>query len=395
MKNLSFKLIIAVLLLSSCTNTIFQDGELSPEQYLTTIDYELRQDLIVIQIPINGVIYDFLIDSGAITIVSDEVGKALNLEVEFSSDYEDSKDETFTIDFGHTDQLKIGEIAYAGIGIGKTDFSEVNSISCLNIDGIIGSNLMQKSIWQIDYENQEIHITDDINRLDISSEAQKIPFTADDKGEAYVDLTVSGEKVKDVEIDLGSSYDFRIPFNKLPTLNDGNKPAITGNGYGSAGFTGYADDDENVTIVFSDQIYLAGLEVKGAPVHLTEKGGAKVGNTFLSQYEVTIDWLAEELYLAPVNIRVPELLTYGFTPIYNEGRPRLGTIYNVDNPALEDLNPDDIITNVNGIDCTSISKEEWCMIEENLFTMSPEKLEITVQSNQETANLTLMRISLK
>lgn len=368
-----------ILLATSCTNSFFEDGEVLVMSYTDTIPFEDRQGLIVVTASINDVPYDFLFDSGAITIFSEEVGNAIGFTTEFTENFTDSQERSFAIDFGHLKQLRIGELEYANIAAGVTDFTAINAITCLNIDGIIGSNIMQKSIWQVDYESMELTVTDNISELDIASNASQMKIKTDDKGQAFVDVTIGNEKLSKIEIDLGSRAAFTLTtdfYNEL--VKSQNYNTVDGSGYGSAGFTGYSDATEAVQYIkvdelkINDEIFaeqIVGFDVRDTP---------SIGNPFLRNYRVIIDWLGKNLYLNPVGQSKVQLENYGIEPIYNNGQPLVGFIFNDISSEIDKLDPNDRILSIDGIDCSNIGKEAWCTLFENLIQEQKPMIDINV-----------------
>lgn len=381
MKTSTFILLIIITIFSitSCGPGFFEHGKISPEAYDHTIPFDYRQGLIVVELTIDGNDYDFLFDSGAITIVSKEVATAMDLQTEFSSTFTDSQDKSFTIDFGHTDKLKIGDASFDNLGIGVADFNAINSFTCLNIDGIIGSNLMQKSIWQVDYETQELRLSNDINNFDIDANADKIKFSTNDKGEARINLEIEGLTEKGVEIDLGSTDGFNLAFNTYNKLKENkNLQTVDGFGYKSAGFTGYGEGTQTTTFVKSDQLVLNNKVFDGQLVSFNENTITNIGNDFLEHFKVVIDWNDKILYLTQISDTKSETENFGFKPIFKEGKPIVGFIYKVDNSPISDLEVSDEIVSINGLNTVGVSISDWCDIMEDINQSSDTSLEVSV-----------------
>ncbi len=90
-----------------------------------------------------------------------------------------------------------------------------------NDDGVFGSELMSKGIWKIDFKQNELTFTSDIDSLQEMGQTEIFPsiFSAES---IKVDVKFGNNIVKNMAIDLGFNGDLIMPFkefNKLGTRN--------------------------------------------------------------------------------------------------------------------------------------------------------------------------------
>ena len=71
-------LIIILPLLSGCHHFIMRSGDITFKKEVTEIPFEYRLGLPIINVTINGESYDFLFDTGASNIISQELSKKIN-----------------------------------------------------------------------------------------------------------------------------------------------------------------------------------------------------------------------------------------------------------------------------------------------------------------------------
>ena len=76
------KIIIALLILPllSCSHLILKSGKIEMKETHIKIPFEYSLGLPIIQVSINGKSYDFLFDTGAINIISEEMASELNVK---------------------------------------------------------------------------------------------------------------------------------------------------------------------------------------------------------------------------------------------------------------------------------------------------------------------------
>ena len=209
MKKILLSIISILILLTSCstikTVKLMKSGEVEQEVFNVQIPFEYRLGLIILKVNIAGKEYDFLLDTGAPNAVSKKLAKELNLTPIFSEVVTDSNGANSEVGLVKWDHVSIGGVKFLNTGAVIVDLELSKEVGCLNIDGLIGSNLMRKAVWKFDYENQIITITNSTESLDIPSSAQKIPFKEDLAGIPTTNVTIGGATQKDVTIDLGSN----------------------------------------------------------------------------------------------------------------------------------------------------------------------------------------------
>src|SRR5690606_3325537 len=105
------------------------------------------------------------------------------------------------------DEITIGCVNFLNTGAAIADLKRSSVIACLDIDGIIGANLMQKAIWQIDYQNQVLRVSNTLNSFNIEN-GKHIQFNQKFTGTPIVDVNLNGVVAKNVTIDTGSNDDF-------------------------------------------------------------------------------------------------------------------------------------------------------------------------------------------
>src|SRR5690554_1636019 len=175
MKKTIFLFSIA-LILYSCSSadklTKFRDKylfsvELDKNGFAENISYNEVMGLIILPVEIDGSVYNFLFDTGAVTMVSSKlttklkrINKSEPITIVDASGKENSGD------FGILPKLSIGNIDFLNIGVNAIDLSIFEN-KCISIDGIIGANLMRTCFWKIDYVNKKIYISDQKENIKI------------------------------------------------------------------------------------------------------------------------------------------------------------------------------------------------------------------------------------
>ncbi|WP_292010767.1 aspartyl protease family protein [Chryseobacterium sp.] len=137
---------------------IFKYGTLSPEHYKENLTFEYIKDLIFINVEINKKTYRFLVDTGAPTIISSKVKG--DFKIVQQDEITDASKNTQSVNYVLIPQMNLGALTYRNFSAMRSDMELLQE---LNIDGILGANLIRKSIWDFDIVHHKIMISDYLN----------------------------------------------------------------------------------------------------------------------------------------------------------------------------------------------------------------------------------------
>jgi len=398
MKNLKINSILIVLLLltcMSCRKNFLVKPSIIPTDFSTTIPFEMRDGIIVVQVEIRGQLYDFMVDSGGLNLVSKKVAQELGLKKEFSRTFDGSQNGKTTIDFTTLENIAIGGIDFQETNIGIMDFEPINTTGCYNFQGMIGPPLMQNAIWEIDYQQQEIKIASDEATFDTPSNAERITFWVNDLLQPKMNIEVGG-KLETFKIDLGNSGGFKIKKDRIDNLAATYEINKEINGYGrhSRAINGYGDA---ITTNFAQvtQLKIGDINLTDEIVVFKTVGSPTIGNQFFENYRVRLNWQEEEMILMPNDyIEKTRLNNFGIQPIFKDGQPSIGFTYANSSAANLGLDIDDVIIAVNGNSIQNTSKENWCEVSNLINNTTASTLSITINRSGQQMDFTLQRMEL-
>ena len=143
-------LITACLLTASISGGLAQ-GDLLLADSIETLEFDFEHGMLFTTVTIETVPYRFIIDSGSPTAIDVAVQDEFDFPKQYKVKFKDAAGLKRRIEIVEIDQLKLGGIVLSAVHAGVTDFS---GFKCLNIDGIIGADIMQFFDWEIDYESE-------------------------------------------------------------------------------------------------------------------------------------------------------------------------------------------------------------------------------------------------
>ena len=160
------------------------------------------------------------------------LAEKLNVESNNKNNLEDSQGVSSEVDFAVIDNIGIGQLNYLNTGAAIIDLGTSDDIACLNIDGLIGANLMKKSIWKIDYQAKMIQISNTIDSFEILDENKRIPIFTELTGSPIIDVIIDGIEEKNVIVDLGSNGGFSLSMETYESLLNDNPNLKKRSSYG-------------------------------------------------------------------------------------------------------------------------------------------------------------------
>lgn len=140
-------------------------GYVENNNYFEKIPYEFINGKIIINVRIGNKSYRFLLDTGASSAISEKILKSVKTKKLGSVKMTDQSGITDSTNVVSVPKIKIGNINFVDIPafVSKNDSNLI--FECLDIEGIIGSNLLRNSTIQFDSKNKEIILTDKSRKL--------------------------------------------------------------------------------------------------------------------------------------------------------------------------------------------------------------------------------------
>lgn len=285
-------LFLLLILLSGCSGakllSVATEGEVTQDGFTKTIpfDYAATKHLFI-DVVIEGKTYNFLFDTGwDVTSISQELGDVLGIKKVAKQTVTGSSMEKHKTKFGFLPKLTIAGIDFQNIGVGMEDLSFITSTRSdgKKVDGVIGANVLKKLYWQIDYNKQTIKFSDKLKNLAPSKKAYQVPMiskNAYDWGANKIEVQLNNS-LEQFVFDTGSYGSFTGGFDLKERLASTQSiTKIEGN------------------VITIENLTLGEITLKNTEVNIEEGVALLLGNGFLENYTVTMDWKNKVLYLNP------------------------------------------------------------------------------------------------
>lgn len=356
-------LLLLLLPLFSCISfkKLFSEGEVAPHpDFLAEIPFEAPLQLIIIPVEIRGKTFRFLFDTGAPNVLSEELFRELALPVVRKGRVKDSNRQAQKLIFTRLDEITIAGVKFRNTGALVANLNAALEISCLEIDGIIGANLMKEAAWQIDYAAQTLRLADSLPDLLANRDsAWVLPFNTSSQFTPKITLQIGGQTVEDITFDSGSGGHLVAKLDTWEKLSE-KPPHYKMVGLGAAGLYGRVID--SVYIALTPDIRAGEQALGSAIVNFGQKSSKKIGNQFLGDFIVTIDWAENRIYLQPRGNERQSLQGPGFSPHFEAGKLMVSSVLEGGPAAEAGLQRGDRLLFVNGIDCINLTESGYCKL---------------------------------
>ncbi|WP_396169009.1 retropepsin-like aspartic protease [Flavobacterium sp.] len=281
-------------------NVDFDKGTVLQKKYYEVIQYESVLDKIIIPVTINGKNFRFLLDTGAPNLISNEVLQELNSESLKSIIANDSNNLNQSMQLVVIPKIKIGELTFEDQIALVFDLKNHNLLSCYNIDGFIGSNLLKNSVLKIDKTNQNLVITDQFELLNVLVKPTKIKLIGRQKA-PYIELNFLGknkEKASDMVLfDTGMDGLYNMSNRAYALFENQNIFEIKGKseGLSSLGLFGLGKPSLQ-KLVLVENALLNNKSIKNLYADTTDDTNSRIGLEFLNYGNVILDFKKKNFY---------------------------------------------------------------------------------------------------
>jgi hypothetical protein len=342
------------------------------------IPFRYEKGLIVVEASIDNEPYNFIFDTGASTIIDDDFAEKVKYKKIGIQKSNDSRGKSKNKKVVKIKKVSIGGIGFSDIVTSISDLDRLKNTTCIDFVGVIGANVMNKSVWQIDYEKKIITLTDSKDSLIQSSSRKIFDFHAEGKKTPKIRLTINGKYIDEISLDTGSSGGLDLPEKHLKEIGTTNK-FITRNAMVS-GLHSESMETSKKTII-PKLAFGKDAEIENSCISFNKiLPIALVGNDFLQDYLVTIDWKYQEIILVPTQ-KNKNLVdsTFGFSCRLKEQTLVIGSLTENSSADRAGLKINDQILQIGEKNYRNFNYLDYCELLENEIGGKANELLVTIK----------------
>ena len=295
-KNIILLLLLIGVFLSCKTQKLsLNRGETPQNHYYATIPFEWIDGKIIVPVEINGKTYRFMFDTGAFNTVSETLYKELNMPVLFKNSVTDQSGKKDSIFFVNMDNITLGNVLFRDIPAGVMSDSNYFA-KCLNIDGIVGSNMLRNSVVQLSLPDKTIKLTDNFKKLDINQENSRTMQLSPDQSLPIVTIGLfnvndSTGITEELLFDTGASNFYSLCLRNFETFSAHHvfKQIDASTGSNTIGLYGNADNILHYRLLFQ-LISINNAAFTNVLSVTTSGNNSRIGSEILKYGNVTLDY---------------------------------------------------------------------------------------------------------
>ncbi len=360
----------------------FESGEAILQNPVEKINFTSANNLPLIKVLINGKPYQFLFDTGAPTVISHAVYHELNLKKKHRSKVGDSQRNKVEQIFTQLPEMKVGQIIFKNIGAAVIDL-EGPEFLCLKIDGILGANQMAKLLWRINYSENILEATKDLNQFSTEGYETVFSFKTKPQKTPIIESQILGENIN-LTFDTGFTGGIKISDSNYDPKNTKVKSLET---YGVNSVGAFGAGKALASYHFrADEVLLSGQAFKN---EIVMTGNSNLlGNEFLKNFIFVIDWKNNTISLHRLRTVTPKLESFGFAYRFIDFKAKVILVFQNSNVPLQ-IN--DEILSINNVSFENLDQATSCQYLLNRVESNADSLQVKVKREGEILDFTIKK----
>ncbi|KQK25579.1 hypothetical protein AR438_08205 [Chryseobacterium aquaticum] len=376
-KNLFLLFAFYIATFSAQGKKFYEGGEVFLKNDIEKVTLTFANELPLIKVGINGKTYQFLFDTGAPTVISSAVYEELNLKKKHKSSVRDSQKNKQQQIFTELPEMTVDQMVFKNIGAVVVDL-QGPEFGCLKIDGILGANQMSKLFWRINYSENMLEATKDLNKFPTKDYETVFTFTSRSQKTPILSAEILGKKMN-MTFDTGFTGAIKISENNFDHQNAKVKSVET---YGANSVGAFGTGKPQSSYYFkADDVMFAGQKFNN---EIVMTGNSNLlGNEFLKNFTFIIDWENNKIYIHRIKTVPVKLESYGFAYRFIDNKAKVVLVFREKNIPLE---IDDEILSINDTSFENLNKELSCQYLLQRVEKSTDFIDVKVKRGDQILN---------
>lgn len=276
-------------------------GYVENKNYFHMVSYEDKNGKIILEVQIEKKPYKFLVDTGAVTILSETLKKTLTLHPLGNIKTTDQSGLTDSLSVVVVPEISIGNIKFKDTPALIVKENSALIFDCLEIDGIIGSNLLKNSIIQFRSQEKKIVLTDKSRNLGLKRRHGVKMKVNDVQSSPFLPLQLkkgTHERNEYALFDSGDNTFYSVSqpvFEQFHSQADLYEILAKSSGTFSMGLFGTAKDN-NHYLVKIPELRLGDITFRNVKTKTIYDDNSRIGSGLLKYGNMTLDFKRERFW---------------------------------------------------------------------------------------------------
>lgn len=309
-------LIIAIAFIAPLKSQPTQSNLLDSKE----IPFKMVKNAVVIPVTINGITYQFVLDTGGLFTLSKKIQEKGKFPITDSVAVSDANNNEQIYHKVQVPEIAVGELKFVDRTALIIDDGATYPNSCYETDGMIGRDFFEDMVLHFDYEKGIIRLTNDASVLDLD-EKHKTDLQLSNRGLPNILLTLNDQE-EYIEFDCGSGDFFSYKSKTAKQLKTKSKAdKLVFEGIFSFGVGGKKINPSKRYKVKVESLEMAGTIFPDFYSDFSKPSAPRIGAGILYHGKVTVDYKNLGFYFEPYpkQAKPTVLETFGFDIVYLNG----------------------------------------------------------------------------
>ncbi|MEA1982384.1 MAG: aspartyl protease family protein [Campylobacterota bacterium] len=340
--------------------SLLEVGEVQKKKFTQKISFDFVANLPIIEVEIAKKSYRFLFDTGALSVVPSRLVRELSLELLQEIEINDSQEKYSSAHLYTLPSLEVGELEFCDFVVVASDFSKELPLSCLGFDGIFGYNFLNSLVVSIDYTNQEITLSDTLPSV---KNYVKMPLVFDGASGAKFEINLPFRNVL-FGIDTGKNDAISLSvLDESGAFSKKDYQYKETRGLFMSSFNATQEYLKERSFLVKDFSITKSIRVKKFPISLSDTSHSLVGNDFLKNFDIVLDFRKKQLYLRKLHETIEKEFgdSFGFFMYWSEQEKLYISALATGSVAHKaGVEIGDKVLAINELECYDFTKEDYC-----------------------------------
>ncbi|SMP32578.1 aspartyl protease family protein [Chryseobacterium profundimaris] len=328
----------------------FEKGEVQLQQPVEKISLRYEYNLPFVKVNISGKMYNFILDTGAPTVISQAIYKELKLRKKYKRSIKDSDEKVQQQIFTELPEMKVDNLVFKNVGAVVLDLTSAE-LGCLKVDGIIGANQMAKLFWKVNYSNNTLEASSELSSFNVNEYDIVIPFEIQPQKTPNITVSLLNKDLK-LTFDTGFSGRMEVAHDDIDLKAFPN--IVKTFGTHTTGAFGTATPSAEY-IFRADSLKMGNKMFQNEKISTAKSG--LIGNDFLKDFAFILDWKNNRIYLKRIAESPSILESFGFSYRFVNGNAMVTFVFEEENFPLK---IGDAILSINGVSLHNLDKDKVC-----------------------------------
>ncbi len=331
--------------------SIANSAKLLTKNFYDEVPFVDKLGYFTIPVTIDSVTYDYIFDTGGYNTVTTKIMENAKLPLLMTVDVGSSNKIKSKIKLSNVPLLQIGKAIFEDVGVFNFDFSASPVINCYTNAGLIGKSVIREAVWQIDYINSVIRISNKFSNMPNLEKGEKIKIELDKTFNPFFKILINGKQEKFL-LDFG--FGGLISLTEKTASSIKTKKILKIEGEGNISANGVVEETTYVTLI--ENLGIGKRELKNSVAYYSKSNNYNlIGSELAKYFIVTLNLKDKELILTPYADFENSFETFGFNINMDSNKLYVSKLFNNLNAQQAGLALNDEIISINNKQLSTLS----------------------------------------